>query len=463
MPVPDWLKSIKRAKPEIDFDAISYTGQPDFIRALNRFIEFNTQGRSPLNTNDILFIEWILRMFPENTECSIADVRANVGIMACNHSRLISGENYITFEEREEALRKEFNEKMRKGEYNTPVRYLVVPDSKESMADAVMRTWRQEKSDMLKNKHEILAAEHALELARRPRGTNIVSELTLETLMAQVATVVREHWMTYSTGENFPLTPSHELMKDIDYLGNQAQGAQQGEFLSYQPVPWLSMLTHTITHLYLEHWLLGRWPSMDSALFDESKFQRWVSYCYSRDVPQAVCKQIREDVCNFITPAGAKTFCTRFLNRSIVPPDAIVQHCIGTNAVAEILASVDDEIKIKQIADNPKHHLYDVICMSAVAWHSQQMDGFEFDIEVMMTNSDLIQCHSNLLMTEVYGKPRRPLIIYMNGWKVHHAETWFNTESFTQSWLLWLNIMTTRHNSTTAHDCDISELCDIML
>jgi hypothetical protein len=469
MSIPSWLMSIPKEKPQIDYDKITFDGKPDFWNALSKFEYFNQEKHhdTDWNTNDILFIQWIIQMFPGKRIDEISDVRARIGLISCNHGHLIGGENFITLEEKEIILKKEFDIKLRRGDYNTPMKNPVIPEENEFMGDAIIRSWRLDKIKIAEEQHKLLVKEHERDLLTRLRNKSFIIDFTLENLMWQVSSMISNYWLNYNENDNIiNCIPSQYLLNDINYLGNKSLGIQQGSYLSFSLNNWLPFVTHSITHLYLEYCLLEKWPIYDINININSinKFNIWVKERFSRDIPHEICKQVREEVCSIHMPAGARTYCRRILNRTSITEDVICQQTIGTNATAEILACIDDELKIKQISYEPTHLLYDSIASCAVAWHCQELigndminHGLDYDTEVILSNSDLIDCYKTLFKETIYGKKRCPLICNIKGWKVHYDNKWYNTKTYTNSWILWLKLVLDNHEGKTTHNCDISE------
>lgn len=453
-----WFDRIPDEDPVIDFDNLLKPGRPDFWGVIEHFKRFNTQHIDVWNTNDLLFMDWMVKMFPHQVgiQCP-GDVRAKIGILACRHAKLVGGDIFITLEEKEEELKKITAEKFRKGKYETPSRNAFEPIDNETMTAAIVRAWQnqaeEEDREMARQMHKLYEDE----FNSRLRGKHSILNFTLDQVMWEMTQVIRDLWIPYNN-EPYLFLPSQDNLDEINHLGNKSLGFQQGAFLTMTMDNWLPVATHIITHLYLEYSLLKAWPIIEETLVTEGEikvFNDWVADRFSRDIPQVIFNEMREHVCAMFMPAGARSYCRRFQMRANIPEDVICQITLGTNPTAEILSAIEDEIKIQAIANDPSHDLFDAIACCALAWATQENKRIEFDTDILLCNSDLIDCYKTLLMTELFEQTRRPLICNIDGWKVQHDGKWYKTDTFARSWILWLKLIRIHHNSRTSYGYNI--------
>jgi len=465
MSIPDWLASIPKKSKPIDYSNLSFVGPSNHREAFKEFRIRNKQGTTVWNDNDIKFMEWIQRMFPKDLDCPIPDVRARTGIYACRHGSLIDGTEFLSLDEREQKLALEFHEKKKSGDFHTPMKNIIIPEDGGSIRNAIIAACQQTKEEFLNQRLKEIDLEHEAALKQRVTGKHFILDYDLRTLMNQVATCVRKFWMNYDPDVDIiPTEPSETLLKQINFLNNNSVDLHQGEFISTKANNWLPFLTYSISHLYLEHELLNKWPIQDVKHNDTEIecFHRWVKYIFSRDIPKEIFKQVREDLCAFYLPAGGKLYSQRYLKRSNIAEETLCQYTIGSNPTAELLSFIDDDIKLKDIANNINHPLYDIIACTAVSWYTQEMNNIDFDVDIMFSNYELLECYENLESQSVFGRMRGPLIVHMSGWKVQHNGRWYKTDTFCNSWLQWLKITYLYHKGKTTHDIDVSDWKSIL-
>lgn len=527
-----WVASCGRKRPAFDFDALHDAEQrcerlladdrlsdhqldsiknnlfDTFIRDFAAFNE--DKGSEIWNLNDLRFMAWCMlwyategrrswrraeRWKPAQLIQALVDARLRLAVAACRHEGAVTGEPFVSLEERQEEARRVAAEQVKAMDMTSQDiamsgrSYLDVPD--EDPVDQILVDWRKQsekaRRDMSRRVYTEYDQSEELRIKKlKSRVARTTSDL--KALIDELSMLVVIVWRTQDSvsrcsqalkpdedsGQTLSVLPDETLQRLRDHLSNQAEGSHHG-WLFAQTVEsyvkdWIPLAAHVVAHLRIESVYLdkfshrtvrvssGEWREPSACIFesDLDRFQEWLIDRYSREVPNSIMQDIRNNICDFYVPAGGKTFARRRTGRPIVPADVVLQLLIGSNATTEIFASVDDEIKLREVAKDRQHPMYDLTAMTAVMWACEEdMDGFSFFQDAVLPNSDLVDCSANLDKQTVFGRPRGPLICWIGDrWRVQHQQYWYSTEqsSFVACWIWWLTLLYRDHGGQTASE-----------
>jgi len=469
-----WVAECGRSKPSVDFGRIERvleSAQQGLVAAgfwrvegdperdeedwYAGFLALNTDADGlGWNVNDLRFGAWAAQRHarrrvqpgfavgpPESEAWGDPARRAELWrrfcSATCTHARWISGRHYVTLGERlDEARRRRVKPRME----------MTLAEELEDPSDRLIREALEERLE----RERAAAREHQeLEVARwQTLRDRCCSREGPTRVLDDVASLVAHHWLT-AESDAAPATPV-----ETPELHN---GDCDGWWFTGSPLSEFQVLAHGCASLRLEERFLARPARACPARPEtEARLAALVAERTRTQIANETLQEVSRLLCDLSLPAGAKTYVRRRTRRSMVPTDVMLQLCVGTNATLEILAALDNEVRVREVALDPRHPLFEVVALAVIETIVLEDDERAmFYQEVVLLPSDLLDQRAALWSTESMCRERAPLMLRaQDQWHVdHRGERWTRPGlSFLGAFACWLELMREHHDELTPGD-----------
>jgi hypothetical protein len=132
----------------------------------------------------------------------------------------------------------------------------------------------------------------------------------------------------------------------------------------------------------------------------------------------------------------------------------LLEHQLGVDSATALANRA--RVKLQVIADDPKHEIYDFLCLSQFAYYMKHYAKTDFLDVYFVMPGELCKRRLRFGDNVTNFRPRRPILTRLfSRWCIHDAKQWVLCSSMEDALLKILRLWATEYNSELADRIDL--------